>query len=247
MSLEIARLRLPLASFALELDARLDAPVTGLFGASGAGKTSLLETVAGLRRPADGRISLDGTVLTDSTARIFRPPESRGVGFVPQDSALFTHLDVRANLCYSQRMRHPATPPGISYEHVCDVLNLGSLVARRIGSLSGGERQRVAFGRALLAAPRLLLLDEPLASLDRELKDQILPYLKLIRDEFKIPMLLVSHSADEMVALCDDVLVLEQGRCVRRGPPAGLFVVSPRPHHELAKPDDPRPLVSGSD
>ncbi len=247
MSLEITRLRLPLASFALELDARLDAPVTGLFGASGAGKTSLLETVAGLRRPADGRISLDGTVLTDSAARIFRPPESRGVGFVPQDSALFTHLDVRANLCYSQRMRHPATPPGISYEHVCDVLNLGSLVARRIGSLSGGERQRVAFGRALLAAPRLLLLDEPLASLDRELKDQILPYLKLIRDEFKIPMLLVSHSADEMVALCDDVLVLEQGRCVRRGPPAGLFVVSPRPHHELAKPDDPRPLVSGSD
>jgi molybdate transport system ATP-binding protein len=245
MSLEISQLRLPLASFALELDARLEAPVTGLFGPSGAGKTSLLETIAGLRRPAGGRITLDGAVLTDSAARIFRPPENRGVGFVPQDSALFTHLNVRENLCYSQRTRHHATRPGISYQHVLDVLNLGSLVARRIGSLSGGERQRVAFGRALLAAPHLLLLDEPLASLDRELKDQILPYLRLIRDEFKIPMLLVSHSADEMVALCDDVLVLEQGRCVRRGPPSGLFIVSPRPHHELAKPDDPRPLGSG--
>ncbi len=125
--------------------------------------------------------------------------------------------------------------PGLSYEHVVEVLNIGALDSRRIGSLSGGEKQRVAFGRALLAAPQLLLLDEPLASLDTELKEQILPYLQKIRDEFNIPMLLVSHSADEMVALCDEVLVLEAGRCVRRGPPVELFIASPRSHHVLAK------------
>ncbi len=114
-----------------------------------------------------------------------------------------------------------------------DVLNIGALAARRISSLSGGEKQRVAFGRALLAAPQLLLLDEPLAGLDSELKDQILPYLLKIRDEFSIPMLLVSHSADEMVALCDEVLVLEEGRCVRRGPTAELFMPSSRSHYVL--------------
>ena len=235
MNLEISNLRLPLATFPLELDARLEARVTGVFGPSGSGKTSLLETIAGLRRPASGRICLDGAALTDPAARIFRPPEKRGVGFVPQDSALFPHLNVKENLCYSQRTPSHVSTAAPSYEHVIEVLNIGPLVSRRIGMLSGGERQRVAFGRALLAAPQLLLLDEPLASLDAELKDQIMPYLLLIRDEFKIPMLLVSHSADEMVALCDEVLVFEAGRCLRRGRPADLFVASPRPHHMLAK------------
>lgn len=235
MNLAISNLRLPLASFALELDAHLEARVTGLFGPSGSGKTSLLETIAGLRRPAGGRICLDGVVLTDPAAHVFLPPENRGVGFVPQDSALFTHLSVKENLCYSQRAPMQAAAAAPSYEHVVDVLDIGSLISRRIGTLSGGERQRVAFGRALLAAPQLLLLDEPLASLDTELKDQIMPYLLLIRDEFKIPMLLVSHSADEMVALCDEVLVFEAGRCLRRGKPSDLFVASPTPHHLLAK------------
>jgi len=245
MNLEISHLRLPLDAFALELDAALAARVTGLFGASGAGKTSLLETIAGLRHPPDGRICLNGVVLTDARARIFQPPENRGIGFVPQDVALFTHLNVRENLCYSQRSRARVTGPGISYEHVVEVLNIGPLAARRIGSLSGGEKQRVAFGRALLAAPQLLLLDEPLASLDTELKDQIMPYLAKIRDEFQIPMLLVSHNADELVALCDEVLVLEAGRCVRRGSPAELFIASPRPHHVLAKAADRSPVTSG--
>jgi molybdate transport system ATP-binding protein len=131
----------------------------------------------------------------------------------------------------------------LAYDHVVEVLNIGALAARRIGSLSGGEKQRVAFGRALLAGPRLLLLDEPLASLDTALKDQILPYLVKIRDEFGIPMLLVSHSADEMVALCDEVLVLETGRCVRRGAPAELFEPSARPHHVLAKPVERAPFA----
>ena len=243
MNLEITQLRLPLAAFVLELDAVLQSRVTGLFGASGAGKTSLLETIAGLRRPTAGLISLDGVVLTDAGEGIFLPPEARGIGFVPQDGALFTHLDVRGNLSFSQRVRtHPVrTAP--TFEHVVEVLNLGPLVARRIGSLSGGEKQRVAFGRALLAAPQLLLLDEPLASLDVELRDQIISYLRRIRDEFQIPMLLVSHNADEMVALCDEVLVLEAGRCVRRGPAAALFTPSARPHHVLAKTSDVRPVT----
>ena len=235
MNLEISNLRLPLATFALELDAHLEARVTGLFGPSGSGKTSLLETIAGLRRPASGRICLDGEVLTDPVTHIFRPPEKRGVGFVPQDSSLFAHLSVKENLCYSQRMPAHTARPTPSSDHVVDVLQIGPLVSRRIGMLSGGERQRVAFGRALLAAPQLLLLDEPLASLDTDLKDQIMPYLILIRDEFKIPMLLVSHSADEMVALCDEVLIFEAGRCRRRGKPSDLFVASPKSHHMLAK------------
>jgi molybdate transport system ATP-binding protein len=246
LNLAISGLRLPLAAFVLELDATLESRVTGLFGASGAGKTSLLETIAGLRRPPAGRISLDGVGLTDAAEGIFLPPEARGIGFVPQDGALFTHLDVWGNLSFSRRGRtHPArTAPTLA--HVVEVLNLGPLVARRIGSLSGGEKQRVAFGRALLAAPRLLLLDEPLASLDAELKDQVISYLRRIRDEFQLPMLLVSHNADEMVALCDEVLVLETGRCVRRGPAAALFTPSARPHHVLAKTSDVRPVSPNS-
>jgi molybdate transport system ATP-binding protein len=245
MNLEISGLRLPLAPFELQLDARLTARVTGLFGASGAGKTSLLETIAGLRRPAAGRITLDGVVLTDAPARVFQKPETRGIGYVPQDGALFPHLSVHENLNYSRRTRGPVARPGLTYGHVIEVLNIAPLAARAIGSLSGGEKQRVAFGRALLAAPQLLLLDEPLAGLDTELKDQILPYLQKIRDEFQIPMLLVSHSADEMVALCDEVVVLEAGRGVRRGPPAELFTASPRSHHVLAKAAEHRPVVPG--
>jgi molybdate transport system ATP-binding protein len=245
MNLEISGLRQPLAPFELQLDATLTARVTGLFGASGAGKTSLLETLAGLRRPVAGRIALDGNVLTNAPARMFLAPEQRGIGYVPQDGALFTHLSVRENLSYSQRARGRVVRPGLTFDHVVEVLNIGSLASRRIGSLSGGEQQRVAFGRALLAAPQLLLLDEPLASLDPELKDQILPYLGKIRDEFKIPMLLVSHNADEIVALCDEVLVLAAGRCLRRGPPGELFTASPRPHHVLAKPAERSPVNPG--
>ena len=230
MNLEITGLRLPLAPFVLAADARLDARVTGLFGASGAGKTSLLEAVAGLRRPAAGRIALDGTVLSDAAAGVFLHPERRAIGYVPQDDALFPHLSVRQNLCYS----HAAgAAPGITYEHVVAVLDIAALADRRVGALSGGERQRVAFGRAVLAAPRLLLLDEPLTGLDPGLKQRVIPYLHTIRDEFGIPMIYVSHNADEIVALCDDVLLLERGRCVRRGAPAELFVADGAPHYVL--------------
>ncbi len=230
MNLELSGLRLPLAPFALEADARLEARITGHIGASGAGKTSLLEAIAGLRRPASGRIVLDGAVLSDAAGGIFLHPERRAIAYVPQDGALFPHLSVRQNLCYGYA---DGGPPGITYRHVVEVLDIGGLPDRRVGSLSGGERQRVAFGRAVLAAPRLLLLDEPLTGLDAELKQRVIPYLHTIRDEFGIPMIYVSHNADEIVALCEDVLLLDRGRCVRRGAPAGLFTVSGAPHYVL--------------
>ncbi len=236
MNLEIAHLHLPLTAFALEMNAQLGARITGVFGASGSGKTSLLEVIAGLRHPSTGRIILDDTVLSDAASGVFLAAEQRHIGYVPQDDALFPHLNVRQNLCYSHATDKPGPPPKITYEHVVEVLDIADLTERRVASLSGGERQRVAFGRAVLASPRLLLLDEPLDGLDAELKQRVIPYLHTMRDEFGIPMVYVSHNADEIVALCDDVLLLERGRCVRRGASADLFTVSEAPHYIL-KPD----------
>ena len=236
MNLEIAHLQLPLTAFALEVNARLGARITGVFGASGSGKTSLLEVIAGLRRPAAGRIVLDDAVLSDAANGAFLAAEQRSIGYVPQDDELFPHLNVRQNLCYSHLADKKGHRPEITYEHVVAVLDIADLTERRVVSLSGGERQRVAFGRAVLASPRLLLLDEPLAGLDVELKERVIPYLLTIRDEFGIPMLYVSHNADEIVALCDDVLLLERGRCVRRGTCADLFAASAAPHYVL-RPD----------
>jgi molybdate transport system ATP-binding protein len=232
MSVELSGLRLPLARFSLEVDAVLDSPTTAIFGASGSGKTALLELIAGLRRPVAGRVCVDGEVLTDATARRFVPPERRGVGYVAQEGALFPHLTVRANLLYGSNPHRPR-PEGLTLEHVSEVLEIAPLSRRAPATLSGGERQRVALGRALLAAPRLLLLDEPLAGLDHPLRERLLPYLARVRDEFGIPMIHVTHSPDEVVALCGDVLVLEQGRIRQRGRPAELFGLSPHPRHEL--------------
>lgn len=236
MNLEIMHLQLPLTAFALEVNTLLGARITGVFGASGSGKTSLLEVIAGLRRPASGRIVLDGAVLSDAASGAFVAAEQRHIGYVPQDDALFPHLNVRQNLCYSHATGKPGHPPEITYEHVVEVLDIAALTERRVASLSGGERQRVAFGRAVLASPRLLLLDEPLDGLDAELKQRVIPYLHTMRDEFGIPMVYVSHNADEIVALCDDVLLFERGRCVRRGTSADLFTISQAPHYIL-KPD----------
>lgn len=233
MNLAISHLQLPLSTYPLEIDARLGARITGIFGASGAGKTSLLEVIAGLRQPTRGRIVLDDTVLSDAAAGAFLAAEQRRIGYVPQDDALFPHLNVRQNLRYSHRADQDGHRPEITYEHVVDVLDIADLTERRVASLSGGERQRVTFGRAVLASPRLLLFDEPLAGLDAELRERVIPYLLTIRDEFGIPMLYVSHNADEIVALCEDVLLLDRGRCVRRGTCAELFVVSEAPHYVL--------------
>lgn len=232
MKLELAGLRLPLAHFDLEVAATIESRVTGIFGASGAGKTSLLELIAGLRRPAAGVVRLDGRLLTDMGQSVFIQPERRAIGYVPQEGALFPHLPVRQNLLYGFHSGRTA-PAGLAFEHVAAVLELTPLLERAIRTLSGGEKQRVALGRALLAGPRLLLLDEPLAGLDAPLRERLLPYLARVRDEFAIPMLYVTHSPDEVMALCDEVLVLTAGRLTSRGQPPTLFQRSGRPRYEL--------------
>jgi molybdate transport system ATP-binding protein len=232
MSVELHGLRLPLAHFTLTLDVTLTQHVTAIFGASGAGKTALLEIIAGLRRPAAGRVRVHDTVLTDVATRTFVPAEQRALGYVPQEGALFPHLSVRKNLLFGCHPR--ATPaPALNFAHVTEVLEIAPLAERAVGTLSGGEKQRVALGRALLSAPRLLLLDEPLAGLDAPLKERLLPYLVRVRDEFAIPMIYVTHSPDEVVALCHDVLVLTAGRVERHGPPAALFTTNPTPRYVL--------------
>jgi molybdate transport system ATP-binding protein len=221
MKFSVKNLRLRQGTFNLELDFEITGQVIGIFGSSGAGKTTLLEIIAGLRKPASAFIAADDRVLMDSTTGLFLSPEQRGVGYVPQDLALFPHLSVRKNLLYGHNPH--ASAPGITLDHVAKVLEITDLLDRSISQLSGGQKQRVAFGRALLASPRLLLMDEPLASLDQDLKLKIIPYLKRIRDEFRIPMIYVSHSPDEVAALCDQVLVVRDGKQLRLSPPADLF------------------------
>jgi len=226
MKFSLKKLQLRQGTFLLQIDLEVSGQVIGIFGNSGAGKTSLLEVVAGLRQTALGSIIVDERVLMDTSAGLILAPERRGVGYVPQDLALFPHLSVRKNLTYGYKPAALSPAPGITVDHVAEVLEIVSLLDRPISDLSGGQKQRVAFARALLASPRLLLMDEPLASLDQELKLKIIPYLKRIRDEFQIPMLYVSHSPDEVIALCDQVIVLREGQCVRTSPPGEIFEAS---------------------
>jgi molybdate transport system ATP-binding protein len=232
MKLALRQVRLPLASFVLELDVEIAAPVTALYGPSGAGKTSVLDLVAGLRRPVSARVELNGRVLTDTVRGIRVPPRGRRIGYVPQDGALFPHLSVRRNLLYGYP-GEAAARPLLTLEHVTAVLEIEPLLERSTGNLSGGEKQRVALARALLASPELLLVDEPLAGLDAPLKERILDYLLKVRDELGVPMLYVTHSADEVFAICDEVLLLDRGRINGRGAPSDLFEISARPSYEL--------------
>ena len=194
-------------SFSLVAAVNLDARVAALFGPSGSGKTTILDTIAGLRTPDRGSIAIGERVLFSSEARINLPPHQRHVGYVPQDVALFPHMDVRRNLLYG---RHPGASPDL--DRVVGMLEIGKLVDRRVTDLSGGERQRVALGRALMSGPSLLLLDEPLAAVDVPLRKRILPYLRRVRDDLKLPIVYVSHDREEVEALADVVVRLEDGK-----------------------------------
>src|SRR5580658_4540222 len=190
--------------------------ITALFGRSGAGKTTTVHMIAGLLRPDQGHIRIDGTVLFDSAQGIDVPAEERGIGYVFQDARLFPHLTVRDNLRYGAR-RAQGRAQSLKFEDVVELLGLASLLARRPAGLSGGERQRVAIGRALLAQPRLLLLDEPLAAIDVARRGELLPYLENLRDQFSLPMVFVSHQFEEVLRLAGSVVVLEQGTVVGHG------------------------------
>jgi molybdate transport system ATP-binding protein len=217
MGLLLKDISLPLAPFTLEINVELHRRATVLFGPSGAGKTSLLELVAGLRRARSAFIELDGRVLTDTSRNIHEAPRRRGIGYVPQDLALFPHLSVRQNLLYGSKP-NPAPDRACSFERVVEVLEIQPLIHRGVTELSGGEKQRVALARALLASPRLLLLDEPLAALELGLKHRIIPYLTRIRDEFPIPLLYVTHDLRELLALADEMIVLIEGKVAQTGP-----------------------------
>ncbi len=234
MNLEFFDLRLMLNEFEIAFTGSFTRRVTVLFGASGAGKTSLLEVIAGLRRPQQGRIKLGETVLVDVAAGVFVPPQYRKIGYVPQDGALFPHLSVEGNLRYGLRHRN-ASGGELSFERVIAVLEIGELLNRPVRTISGGEKQRVALGRALLAAPKLLLLDEPLANLDFSLKARVLPYLARIRDELHMPMVYVTHAPEEAIALGDEALLIERGKILLRSAPADLFIATDEPRYELKK------------
>jgi len=230
------RVRLPLDRFDLDVDIETTHRVTGIFGVSGSGKTTLLETVAGLRRGAKGTIRFGEEAWLDSSRRHWLPPERRGIGYVPQDSLLFPHLDVLENL---RSGRGRALRGGHDFdrtlESVVRVLDIGALLGREVNTLSGGERQRVSLGRALCSGPSLLLLDEPLASLDVGMRRKVLPFLYRVQAEFALPMLVVSHNPVEVQALCEDLIVLREGHIIARGEPRTVLTrpeVFPLAEHE---------------
>lgn len=210
------------------LDAAFEAGVgiTALFGPSGSGKSTILRIIAGLQAVESGVVQLGDHALLDTAKGLCVPPHRRRIGFVFQEAQLLPHLKVSANLTYG-RWFTPEKERRITLESVVEVLGIGHLLARRVSALSGGERQRVAIGRALLTSPRLLLMDEPLSSLDHARKQEILPFIERLRDEFAIPILYVSHAAEEVARLANRVVRLETGRVTGIGTP-GEMLVNPR-------------------
>lgn len=205
-----------LGTFHLGVKFSAEAPIVGLFGRSGAGKTSVVNAIAGITKPSRGTIRINDSVLFDSAAGIDLPPEKRRIGYVFQDPLLFPHLDVQSNLLYGQRLRL-REERFIEPARVIGLLGLDVLLRRQPQALSGGEKQRVAIGRALLAQPRILLMDEPLAALDVPRKSEILDYIERLRDALHIPIVYVSHSVPEITRLVDTVVVLSDGKCLAVG------------------------------
>ncbi|MFP6594059.1 MAG: molybdenum ABC transporter ATP-binding protein [Dehalococcoidia bacterium] len=209
--------------FSLEVAGDFGPGITALFGPSGSGKTTLLNCLAGLFKPDDGEIVLNGTDLYRGSPKTFVPPEKRRIGLVFQDGALFPHMSVSGNIMYG-RARTPEPDRRVDVDHVVELLGLRPLMDRSPGSLSGGERQRVAIARALAMSPRLLLLDEPMASLDARLRGVVLSYLRRVHADLGIPMVYVSHSISEVLALAEDALVLSGGRVVASGRPSRVLL-----------------------
>lgn len=214
--------RLERPDFTFEAAFEAGPGITALFGPSGSGKSTAIRLIAGLERPARGRIVVGGETLLDTARGIAVPPHRRGIGLVFQDALLFPHLSVRANLTYG-RWFTPRARRRVGFQPVVEVLGIGHLLDRRPATLSGGERQRVAIGRALLTTPRLLLMDEPLASLDAARKLELLPFIERLRDEFAIPIIYVSHAVEEVARLAAEVVRLEEGHVTARGTPAAVL------------------------
>jgi molybdate transport system ATP-binding protein len=190
--------------------------ITALYGPSGAGKTSVIQIVAGLLRPDYGQIDLKGRCLFSSEQSIHLPPEARRIGYVFQDPRLFPHVSVESNLNYGRR-RLPKRDRFIEFDPVVELLGIGHLLKRRPAALSGGEKQRVAIGRALLSSPSILLMDEPLNSLDTARKAELLPYIRRVSEAFQVPILYVTHAVDEIRSLADAIVVLRDGAVVQYG------------------------------
>ncbi|MCA8979744.1 MAG: ATP-binding cassette domain-containing protein [Planctomycetes bacterium] len=216
---------LALDAFELQVSFETEARAIGVFGPSGAGKTSLLECIAGWRTPSRGRVEVAGRVLYDSASGVALDPRVRGVGYVPQDGLLFPHWTVERNLRAADLGRGV---PADALATAIEVLELGPLLSRDVSTCSGGERQRVALGRALASNPDLLLLDEPLGALDRPLRRRILPYLVRATEAFDVPLIFVSHDPTEVQAICSEVVVVESGKLVARGNPAAVLGASER-------------------
>lgn len=211
-----AHIRHQAGDFSLDIALEAAAGITALLGPSGAGKTMLLNAIAGLIRPHEGHVHLNGRPLFSTAENISQPPEARQIGYVFQDAKLFPHLSVLQNLSYG-RARASAVPHALSFDEVIDLLALGELLERRPHHLSGGEKQRVGIGRALLSAPHLLLMDEPLASLDPKRRGEILPFLDALHQKLKLPVLYVTHNVDESLRLADRLVVMDKGRAVAQG------------------------------
>jgi len=209
------RCRLDWPGFTLDVDLHLPGHgITALFGHSGSGKTSLLRCIAGLEKPTHGRLVVKGQIWQDD--QTWRPPHQRPMGYVFQEASLFPHLDVLGNLRYGQK--RSASASRVALEQAIELLGIGHLLQRRPATLSGGERQRVGIARALAVGPEILLMDEPLAALDLQRKQEILPYLERLHDELDIPLLYVSHAPDEVARLADHLVVLDGGRVMADGP-----------------------------
>jgi len=211
------------ADFMLNVELEMQQQLLGIVGVSGCGKSTLLKNIVGLLKPTHGSIQFNQQILFDSQQKIHVPMHQRKVALIFQNALLFPHMNVQQNLCYAEKFI-PLSERKFQFDEIVELLELNLLIQRKAHQLSGGEAQRVSIGRALLSSPHLLLLDEPLTGLDQQLKQQILPFLKRIKDELNLPMIYVTHHLEELKYLKADILQLDQGKLQDRQNPKGLII-----------------------